>query len=146
MFMWTPRYNGSDLYNRWMGWKMNFLITSHLIIDNDCNMIGLHQLTIVWSLWPQPSLLWREWCSEAWNAFTECQEFGLFPRPSQPHNEPTQKMKVWLKYFDLYLNTTRDANYECFPQHIETKDVFPIKMWTTCKMKISSPAEEWDGM
>ena len=94
------------------------------------------QLTIVCALWPHPSLMWREWCSEAWNAFTECQEFGLFPRLSQPHNERTQKLKVWLKYFDLCLNTTRDANYECFPRNNrKQKMFFPLRCGRHAKWK-----------
>ena len=38
---------------------------------------------------------------------------------------------------------TRLWTMNAFHSIKETKDVFPIKMWTTCKMKILSPAEEW---
>ena len=146
--MWTLQYNGSDLYNRWMEWKMNFLITSHLIIDNDWNMIGLH-----YTSWPlsghcDPSPVC---CDE-----NDVPRLGMHSqnvRNSDSFHAPVNLIMNWRRNwkFDFNILTflwtsqeTRTVN--AFRGIIETKDVFPIKMWTTCKMKISSPAEEWDGM
>ena len=147
MFMWTPRYNGSDLYNRWMGWKMNFLITSHLIIDNDCSMIGPfpadHCLCIV---------------TAAQSSVTRM----MFPRLGM-HSQNVRNSDSFHASVNLIMNGRRNWKFDlniltfvwtpqetrtmnAFHGKIETKDVFPIKMWTTCKMKILSPAEEWNGM
>ena len=150
MFMWTPRYNGSDLYNRWTMDGMENEFSHHITIWS-LIMIATWLDYTSWPLSghcdPSPVCCDENDVPRLGMHSQNVRNSDSFHAPvNLIMNERTQKLKVWLQYFDLSLNTTRDATMNAFRGIIETKDVFPIKMWPTCKMKILSPAEEWDGM